>query len=172
MKIKKQLIVFLDFDGVLHYFDPKRAFSNKDNAHFAMNKFFERAVVEIQKEIDIKIVISSSWREAYSLEELKSNFSNNIQPLIIDILPLLENTDYFRNQEKLPSYTRELEASLWLKSHPEYIYWIAVDDVKEIWNTYSNVLILDKGFNINVVNTFKSLCRKIISKETAENEKT
>lgn len=164
----KQLILFLDFDGVLHHFFPEKGLSDEENAHFAFSKHLEKAIKEL-KEIEIQIVISSSWRENYSMEQIKSNFSDYMASKIIDFTPVIEDTQYYKelvkSESDVPSYTREIEAMMWLESHSEYKYWVAIDDVKEIWKTYYNVLICEKGFQKNLINRFKSLCVKITSKD-------
>lgn len=165
--MSKQLIVFLDFDGVLHHFFPEKGLSDEENAHFAFSKNLEKAIKEL-KDIDIKIVISSSWRENYSIEQIKSNFSDYMASKIIGFTPVIENSQYYKDLvgagSDVPSHTREIEAMMWLDSHPEYKNWVAIDDVKDIWKTYYNVLICEKGFQKNLINKFKSLCIKITTR--------
>ncbi|MBX3646566.1 MAG: hypothetical protein KF853_16010 [Rhodocyclaceae bacterium] len=69
-----KLLLFLDFDGVLHPVD------NCGRTNFCHLPLFE-AVVREHAEIDI--VISSSWRLTYSLAKLKKLFSPAVAERII-----------------------------------------------------------------------------------------
>lgn len=68
--------VFLDFDGVTHAFFPRGDASDSKNAHFAWLPRIEAVVREFPQ---VKIVISSSWRESHSLDELRRHFTPDIR---------------------------------------------------------------------------------------------
>jgi hypothetical protein len=98
------LIVFLDFDGVLN--------SDRSTQELGTRYRFSRASVEafnsILRETDAKIVISSSWREHWTLKE-------NAQFLERDgVLPgrVIGKTPSLNDQE------RGLEINTWLASVP------------------------------------------------------
>ena len=106
-------ILFLDFDGVLHAdVDPKGNFSK-----------FPLLEQYLLKMSDIEIVISSSWRESYSFEELKEFFPVKLRDRIIGITPILEDGfDHGGRQ-------REIEAFLEAASlNPFNASWVALDD--------------------------------------------
>lgn len=145
----KSIVVFLDFDGVLHYFFPKEDASDEDNAFFAFLPNFEDAIRLLKNEIDFKIVISSSWREMKTLKDIKSNFSNDIAELIIDVTPVL-NKDI--------DFVREKEAMLWLQNSTTK-NWIAVDDYKDIWENHDHLVHCIDGFMDKEKNIFIDLCK-------------
>ena len=69
------MILFLDFDGVLH------PVGSKEGSYFCQLPMLEAF---LQNEApDWKIVISSSWREYFSFQELLSFFSVDIRARII-----------------------------------------------------------------------------------------
>jgi len=107
----RDAIVFLDFDGVLH------PGSGSRDDHFMYLPRFENV---IRKFDNIRIVISSSWRYFYTLEQLRANFSKDISPRIVGVTPMLE--------DNTPG-TRYKEIELYLSRLPEPPdSWIAIDD--------------------------------------------
>lgn len=108
------VVLFLDFDGVLH---PR-------GGAMAGERFSKKAMFEgLLREpalLHIVIVISSTWREAYSLKNLISIFSEDIQPRIIDATPILNDMD--------SAFQRYREIKGWLSRHPEVNRWVALDD--------------------------------------------
>ena len=109
---------FLDFDGVLHPFFPLPDLSDEENAHFSSLPRFEAVVRQCP---NLMLVISSSWRNKYSLEELRSFFSPDIAQRIIGTTPAIGagNGDG----------GRQVEVEAWLEQHgftdrP----WIGIDD--------------------------------------------
>jgi hypothetical protein len=114
---KNCVVLFLDFDGVLH----------SRGGATAGERFSKRPMLEaLLRESDLQhvvIVIASTWREVYPLRELASIFSNDIRPRIIDTTPTLSDTtsDYLRYRE-----IRE-----WLNLHSTVSRWVALDDAVE-----------------------------------------
>lgn len=124
----KDVIVFLDFDGVFH-------------PYFAENKFedlpiFESIIREYSDKINFKMVISSSWKKRKTLDEIKAIFSNDIASQIVSIAPTLEDSDGSRLKE----------AQLWLEANGnEKCNWIALDDDHYAWDKHENLVwCLDK----------------------------
>jgi len=58
------MILFLDFDGVLHPM-------NRATGVFSLLPHFEQVMRDYP---GVDIVVSSTWRETYSIEELRSVF--------------------------------------------------------------------------------------------------
>lgn len=139
VKNLNNLIIFLDFDGVLHPFFPRAELSDDENKYFSYVKNFEEAITHIQNHFNVRIVISSSWRLNKTIEELKTNFSKNISALIIDITPEI-------NDEVLYHGLREMEAKQWLLENETYNIWIALDDHEFLWSTKDNLVICNDGF--------------------------
>lgn len=127
------VVLFLDFDGVLHQFDRMRGV-------LVLIPEFERVMRHFPA---VDIVISSTWREAHSLAELRSFFSLDIAERIVDVTPVLD----FRHH----AYVREAEISAWLSDAGRAEEdWIAVDDTEWFFSPACCHLILvdtNLGFN-------------------------
>ncbi len=78
--------LFLDFDGVLHPASP----FNRDAGALCHLERFESVMRDFP---DWKIVISSSWREEFSLEEIQSFFSKDIAARIVGGTPMLPSEE-------------------------------------------------------------------------------
>jgi HAD domain in Swiss Army Knife RNA repair proteins len=100
-------ILFLDFDGVLH------------NTNSSNEKIFNKLglLVEALKEKPCPIVVSSSWRFQYTLDQLK-NFLQPLSGLII-------NTTGAPYVGRFPRYN---EIKEYLKEHEPLADWRALDD--------------------------------------------
>lgn len=68
-------VIFLDFDGVLH---------SHSGPTCALFYFLPRLEAVLRDYPDARVVISSSWGERRSVEELRAFFSPDIQPRIVD----------------------------------------------------------------------------------------
>lgn len=110
-------ILFLDFDGVLHPQHEARhhPFGYMDNFCGLMRDADPLGAVSI--------VISSSWRLLYPLDELRAHFPQDIAARIIDVTPFLLPV----NRELKGS--REREIMDWMAGHAAEGAWLAVDDV-------------------------------------------
>ncbi len=103
--------IFLDIDGVLNT-SGGYEFNDDCLAHF------ENAVRTLD---DIKIVISSTWRLAFSLNEIRRLFSQDIQPLVIGLTPV--------HKGKVIPHERYYEVLAYLKRKDiKDARWVAVDD--------------------------------------------
>lgn len=130
------MILFLDFDGVLHPFE-------RPNGVFSLLPDFERVMRELG---DVDIVISSTWREAHTLDELRSLFSPDMQERIIDVTPVFSDPDH--------PYIREAEIAAWLReAGREDETWAAIDDTEWLFSPRCRNLVLvdtDVGFDEEV----------------------
>jgi len=108
------MLLFLDFDGVLH---PKGAGAPQFTQLPLFEAFLRKPEVK-----DVRIVISSTWRHAYELPKLRAFFSPDIGARILGGTPTLASyrTEYERGEE--------IEA--WLGKHPS-AFWVALDDDEE-----------------------------------------
>lgn len=114
----QDLILFLDFDGVLH---PQEA---QQEQLFTRTPLLEAL---LREHLTVRVVISSSWREIFDLPALREHFSPDIAARIIDVTPVRVTN------EQLPgplwSYVREGECWAWMhRNRPEGTPWIALDD--------------------------------------------
>ena len=105
-------ILFLDIDGVLHS-------TGSDSTHFTKLPLLESFLREPATQ-DVLVVISSTWREAYSLNSLRNFFAADIGPRIIDCTQPLDEYD--------SEYERGEEIETWIAEHATGSNWVALDD--------------------------------------------
>src|ERR1035437_189613 len=106
------MILFLDFDGVLHGLG-QQVFEHLPRFEAILRDFPQ-----------IEVVISSSWRENYSLDALRAFFSEDMQPRIVGTTPVIT--------AKWPPYRRHIRH----QEIQDYIVsqgfdtrpWLALDD--------------------------------------------
>lgn len=111
-----RLFLFLDFDGVLH-----RNADRYDSPFVYMDNFCN-ALRRADPQGRVEIVISSTWRNSESLEELRAHFPEDIARRIVDVTPSLADMD-------LPiDGLREREIREWLQGAPADHRWLAIDD--------------------------------------------
>jgi len=114
------ITLFLDFDGVLHPFGIPLA-SPKLFSSVGLLEDFLRANEHIE------VVLSTTWRISFTLEENRTHFSRDMAHRIIDQTPL--RADNSEVPDKLWSYPREAECWLWMRrNRAAYSLWLAVDD--------------------------------------------
>ena len=119
IRAQKPCVLFLDFDGVAHPELPD-----------ADDLFGQLLLIEgvLREFPSVEIVISSSWRLHHDLADLRSNFSFDIAPRVIDVTPL-PWTD--RDGVKPPG-RRQREIEAWLEANrPGGVPWLAIDDRPE-----------------------------------------
>jgi hypothetical protein len=127
------MILFLDFDGVLHPF-------HRPTGPFTLLPDFERVMRDFS---NVDIVISSAWREVHTLDELRELFSPDIQERIIDVTPVFSASD--------KPYLREAEITFWLRTAGREVEpWVAIDDTEWFFSPgCRNLILVDThiGFN-------------------------
>ncbi len=107
-------ILFLDFDGVLHPAGSRRNVGDLAQLPLLENLLREPAYAAV------RIVISSTWREAYPLDRLRALFSADIRTRVVGATPVLDEYD--------SDYNRYEEIKAWLEAHPQIERWVALDD--------------------------------------------
>ncbi len=107
-----ELLLFLDFDGVLHPHEHYR------QACFSCLPRLEALLHDYP---GVKIVVTSSWRECFDLSELRRFFSAEIAPRVIGMTPQIDDGKPFR---------RYREVQLFLAQHSGLqMPWVALDDM-------------------------------------------
>lgn len=122
-------VIFLDFDGVLNsqgsflYESDRRRKRHEIGLKGPVNQTLCNVCTANFQMIldtyrDVKIVISSSWREMFDLEWLKEKLASY-------------HIDSSRVIGKTPSDwggNRGAEIRIWLNEHPEVIHYVVIDD--------------------------------------------
>lgn len=118
-------VLALDVDGVMH---PLNAGTD---SLFCRLGLFE---AWLRQRPDVSVVISSSWREAHPLDEMRSFFSVDVQPRVVGMTPVLQKQlaleQHGSPQEiAVMRYQRQAEIERWLidagRQHED---WVALDD--------------------------------------------
>ena len=140
------MILFLDFDGVLH------PHGCRPERQFAALPLVEAVVREFP---GVEIVISSAWRLDYAKTQeavlaLRGHFSRDIQHQVVSVTGDALHMDFQGMPSGLDSYIRHAECVAWLQKHrPAFTPWLAVDDRANLFRPLCpNLMLLDgqKGF--------------------------
>lgn len=109
------MILFLDFDGVLH------------PAGCSVDRLFCRLeCLEdwLRSRPEVSVVISSSWREVHPLEEMRQYFSLDLQCRVVGKTPVLDG-----------GVSREAEILAWLAASSAPAQpWVALDDMPALFS--------------------------------------
>ena len=127
------MFIFLDIDGVLRRKQSPLYRLDADCLHA-----FEQAIRSLP---DLQIVISSTWREAFTLDHMRGLFSPDIALRIIGVTPIAPNRD---------GHYRYREVLAYLKlNRREKDPWLALDDDPLHYPRLDNVLLIDgeRGFD-------------------------
>ncbi|MDI4635208.1 hypothetical protein J7U46_19250 [Pelomonas sp. V22] len=116
------MIVFLDIDGVLH---PVGA---------SVDQLLEHAqtlAAWLREQPAIQLVVSSSWRETHSIEDLKEmlfHFEPELKTRVIGVTPLMSRVLGI-------DFERSGECQAWLVDNGhDYTAWAALDDDKTLFD--------------------------------------
>jgi hypothetical protein len=121
------VIVFADFDGVLHRYGCKPA------DLFSQLPLLEAWLLQHER---VEVVISSTWRLSRTLEELQGFFSPAIQPRIVGVTPRIDGS----SPERFP---REAEVNMWLRDSDEpWQQWFALDDQPWLFRPFNSRQVL------------------------------
>lgn len=137
------MLIFLDIDGVL-----RRKQSPLYHLDAACLRAFERVIRSLP---DVQIVISSTWREAFTLDQMLGLFSPDIARRIIGVTPIApKHDDHYRYQEVL-AYLR--------LNRREKDPWLALDDDPLHYPRLNNVLLIDgeQGFDSDAAQRLASV---------------
>lgn len=115
-------ILFVDFDGCLHV---------QGQLPFEYLPVLDRLVAQAS---DVYVVVSSSWRETRSLDEIKNFFPERLACRTIAVTPVLPAQPFQRQHECLA----------WLNMNSAASDWLAVDDDASLFQPgHPNVVICD-----------------------------
>ena len=121
-----KILLFLDFDGVVH--------------RRTGNVFDLECLSHIERVLNdfptVKVIVASSWREHYSLDQLKQLLGKTIADKVIDETPLITGT--------YDQHVRYLEALKYLTdSGQQNVPWVALDDTPELYSADAPVICVD-----------------------------
>lgn len=121
------MLLFLDFDGVLHPRATKNLFIHIPRIEGVLRDFPH-----------VQVVISSSWREETHPHEIQAMFSEELRHRIIGTTPLVD-IDYPPG----PIGSREEEIHIYM-AQPECVgnQWLALDDEASLFSPECPNLIL------------------------------
>jgi hypothetical protein len=126
------MILFLDFDGVLHEdpcFDEARLFARAPSLAEALEPFPE-----------VLVVLSTSWRTQYTVAELSQALPAALRRRVLDATPLITPSD---TPAGLLPYRRHAECACWLRRQGhEHKPWVALDDRPSLFAPNCEQLIL------------------------------
>jgi HAD domain in Swiss Army Knife RNA repair proteins len=126
------VILFLDFDGVLHpdpCTDPARLFERAPKLTGVLQAFPE-----------VSIVLSTSWRTHLPLSALTEPLPAVVRERVIDITPEFSRSSA---PAQLVPYRRQAECTQWLHAQGEAeTQWLALDDRASLFAPYCEQLIL------------------------------
>ncbi|HYD80185.1 MAG TPA: HAD domain-containing protein [Paucimonas sp.] len=144
------MILFLDFDGVLHpeCVSAVALCRRQEQGDFSCVPLFEQIMREFPQ---VEIVISSAWRETNPLQALRGFFSPDIAPRIVGTTPIFPVDTEAR---------RECEIRRWLseagrQSEP----FVAVDDCPPLFSRNCDFL-----FYVNPETALDDACAKALRK--------
>jgi hypothetical protein len=125
------VILFLDFDGVLHpdpCYDASRLFENAPRLAHALRDFPR-----------VTLVLSTSWRQARPYEQLLGLLPAPLRQRVIGITP---NFADFTPSAGLVPYRRQAECVRWMQQNQmQDDAWLALDDRPNWFSPYCENLI-------------------------------
>lgn len=127
------MILMLDFDGVLH---PEPCID--DALLFTQLPLIEEILRDMPS---VEIVITSTWRERRTVEQLRKVFSPDIASRVIGATPS------WRDHPTLaasigPTYLRSIEIEAWLRTCGQpWLSWIALDDKPYLFRPFCKRLL-------------------------------
>lgn len=124
------MVLFLDFDGVLHP-DPCPA-----------ARLFEHAgaLADALAPTSVQIVLSTSWRCLHPVELLKARLPTALARRVIGATPLFSAIS--GTAGRLYPYPRQAECMAWLREHAPGRAWHALDDRADWFEPYCDRLTL------------------------------
>lgn len=137
------MIVFLDFDGVLHpdpCTDRRRLFEHAGRLAQSLAPFAE-----------VGLVLSTAWRTVRPFDELLGILPAGLSERIVDRTPIFGS---FKARPNLVPYRRHAECVQWLAdNHLQNADWLALDDRPDEFAPYCDNLLTchsDIGFDDRV----------------------
>lgn len=119
----KKFIIFLDFDGVLH---------GTISPSFFANTALLAQFLEPYPFVDI--VLSTSWRESYSLEKIKEQCIPELAQRVVGATPILNDHPKGIRAREVMQYVQD--------NNLDYYQYVCIDDLSFLFNEEFEQLIL------------------------------
>jgi len=147
------MILFLDFDGVLH------PAVNYDAAQLLCNMPMLEAVLRTVP--DVEVVVTSTWRETRTLVELQSLFIPDIAPRIVGVTPQWRN---IQSADTYGVYVRQAEIEHWLREFGKpWQQWLAVDDQPHLFKPFCKNLFATNPATGLIEDDYEVLVQRLCS---------
>lgn len=124
--LRSEVILFLDFDGVLH--------SDWDRTPIPFQRM--PLITELLRGLPhVNVVLTTSWRETEPIEKLRLHFAEDLRSRVIGVTPVMDTKDIDGFPHALNKASRQAECEAWMwitgrwtkQTKPA---WVAVDDRK------------------------------------------
>ena len=123
--------IFLDFDGVLNseidFFELRKFGHPINEGNKVLNRGLLALLQEIIEQTDAKIVLSTTWRIQYTVDEIYEMFTARDFSLPRDVFYGV-TPNHMRGFSDNPIYHRGAEIHEYLKEHPEIKKFVILDD--------------------------------------------
>jgi len=129
------VIIFLDFDGVLHPIGKSPG---------GLDNFNKLPLLEawLREHDHVNVVISSSWRAIMSIDDMRQLFSIDLRERVIDVCPDV-------SAQPQPFYWRLEEILAWVNKEGYEGQWLALDDaVGEFPEGFDRLVICESRVGI------------------------
>jgi hypothetical protein len=147
------VILFVDFDGVLH---PRPVPDRPGETDmFVSLHLLENVLRQVQY---VEVVISSSWRERFPLHEMREFFSEDLRERVIDATPLPPLAGV---PAELMNHPRHAECEAWLHRRGAVgTRWLALDDsATDFAPGCANLLLIDGALGLTAESAAELLKR-------------
>jgi hypothetical protein len=153
------VILFLDIDGVLHP-RPIPGQSGQTDLFSALH-LLEDVLRQVP---DVEVVISSSWREHYPLDEMREIFSADLRERIVGLTP---RPPLAAGPAQLSDFPRHAECAAWMaQRRPAGTLWLAIDDTREEFvPNCAQLLLVDGSVGLTPASAAELLARLRASRE-------
>jgi len=126
------VIVFVDFDGVMH----RTPIRTNVDLYF---EHVELLASWLRKHEDVHVVVSSSWRDQYSLDELRDLLFHRHEDLQARVVGATRDLSRLHTSQE-----RSAECQLWMvENDRNFDAWVAIDDQPERFHLRDRVVTCD-----------------------------
>jgi hypothetical protein len=154
------MILFLDFDGVLH---PCDVFLKKGQPVLMADghglfEHAEKLAVMLEPHPHVQIVLSTSWVQAFGFELAMSYLPVALQERVVG--STFERVLEYNQQTRFGQISKYLD---WHEQHHGPVEWVAIDDDRYGWpdQLRHRLVLTDEWFGLGEVNTQQALLAKL-----------